>query len=364
MKRCNHTYWLGLCNQGHEVALLQSDRLLALTKEIYDPDTQKPSLIVLIGNTAKSVALRQLFQIKRRRRFHSRRTAEEIHLHLDSSTAFHRPIFVADADLSNQNLRPKSTTAHKYHETTRWTIQGERVPASVPLTDNGVCVYTYLLFPFVDIFCFFSTDLSGFRQTARHVAAWLERCPSPAIPKCTYPRIIIVSDKIPPGTESEAKKSFLWLFREETAKDPLEHFSTIDVVPLMPDGTISDEARHRLLKKRLLNASDEAQQHREDKRLLFSAAHFSALFKYACQHFAETTERPFDFVKASRTHNPIAPDLEEHISYFLKHIKEPSELTDFAVSIIASSFLLDNYPPGAHSKRILWFFMIALLIGI
>lgn len=163
-----------------------------------------------------------------------------------------------------------------------------------------------------------------------------------------------MSEKIPPGTESEVRKAFLWLLREETAKDPFKQLSAINVVSVLPSGKISNEARYRPLKECLLNALEQVRQNRKDTRLLFSAAHFSALFKYACQHFAQTIQQPFNFIKASRTYNPVAPDFKQHISNFLRHVREPSKLTDFTVPIIASSFLFDNYPPGAHCKCILW----------
>jgi len=57
MKRCGHTRWLSLCNHGNDTALLESDRLQTLTSHLPDPDNAQPSLFVLIGNTAKSVAL-------------------------------------------------------------------------------------------------------------------------------------------------------------------------------------------------------------------------------------------------------------------------------------------------------------------
>lgn len=163
--------------------------------------------------------------------------------------------------------------------------------------------------------------------------------------------MIIVSDKVPPGTESEkeARKAFLWLLREETTKDPFEQVSAIEIVALFPAGSMSVEARHRRLKERIMNGSDQVRTNRDDTRTLFSTTHFGSFSKYACGHFAETIDEPFSFIRASRTRNPVAPDLGGHLSTFLKHVTTPSQLTEFAVPIIASSFFLDNYPPGAHS---------------
>ena len=143
------------------------------------------------------------------------------------------------------------------HETTRRAIRCTGRPG-VSLDDSAVSVYTRLLFPFVDVFCFFSADLGGFKQIACHVAAWLEKGSSSILPKCTYLRVIIVSDKILPGAEmeKEARKSFLWLLEEETIKDLFEQISAIDIVAFFPAGTMSDEARHRPLKERLIDGSD------------------------------------------------------------------------------------------------------------
>ena len=84
--------------------------------------------------------------------------------------------------------------------------------------------------------------------------------------------------------------------------------------------------------------------------MLFSGRHLAAFFEYMSDHFGRTIREPFDFVKASRMLNPIAPDLDIYLSNFLKHIKSPKELTDFAALTITSSFLLDHYPPGMHGK--------------
>jgi hypothetical protein len=161
-----------------------------------------------------------------------------------------------------------------------------------------------------------------------------------------------VTEKIPLGShsEKEARTTLLWLLREETTKDVSGQFSSIDIVALFPTGTVSVEARHRLLKERLMSGSDQVRKEREHERLLFSTTHFVAFFRSAYEHFSKCAEKAFDFVQASREYNPVASDLEEHVFNFIKHIRAPEELTDFAAPVIASSLLLDNYPPDAHRK--------------
>ena len=103
MKRCDHSHWLSFATYGNDTTLLESERLRTLTHQMQDPDTQQPSLLVLIGNASKSLALRELFGIKKTG---SKRNADEIHLHLDPSTIFHsRPILLADSHLPQRALR-------------------------------------------------------------------------------------------------------------------------------------------------------------------------------------------------------------------------------------------------------------------
>jgi len=350
MKRCNHSHWLSLGTYGNEISLLESDRLQTLTHHLQDPDTQRPSLFVLIGNTSKSLALRELFRTKKAPRFRSKRHAGEIHLHLDPSRIFHsRPVLIADGDLPQQSLRAKVPVAEKCHEIMRRNLPRA---AAGPVDGTTDSIYSRLLLPFADIFCFFSSDIGGFRQIARHMAAWLDKGQSSTLPRSTYPRIIIVTEKMPVGKEpeKEARKAFLWLLREETTHDLSEQISAINVVALLPKCKVSAEARYRRLKECLLKGSDEVRRNREETRTLFSATHFAALFRYACDHFSQASEEPFDLIKASRKQNPVAKDLAEHLSIFLTHIQSVKELIEFAVPVIASSIFLDNYPPDTHSK--------------
>lgn len=96
MKPCTHTFWLGLENQGGESKLLVSDRAERLTKSIPDYDVQQPSLIVLIGDTTKSIAIREMFGVKRGRGAGFQRS-HGLHLHVEPSNVFRRrPLLIAE----------------------------------------------------------------------------------------------------------------------------------------------------------------------------------------------------------------------------------------------------------------------------
>jgi hypothetical protein len=202
------------------------------------------------------------------------------------------------------------------------------------------------LFPFTDIFCFFCNDLGGFEQVAEHVAGWLENGCQSTLPVNTHPRIVIATEKLPGGTKRVqwAKTAFFQALKEKTAKSLLDHASAIDIVELVPG-----RSRFCRLKTHLLAFSDQARKERESSQALFSLTHFAAFLNSACAHFCKHQE-PFNFIESSREENPVSLDLERHLSRFLEYIKTPDQLIGFAAPVIASSLVLDSYPPDAHRK--------------
>jgi hypothetical protein len=156
--------------------------------------------------------------------------------------------------------------------------------------------------------------------------------------------------------------SLLSLLSEETATDPMDSFSSVDIVALFPCGTISPDARFRALKELLMDRSDEIREARYRSRQLFSVTHFTALLESACEHFATNSSQPFDYIRASRSQNPVAKDLDQHISTFLQSIKTPGELVDFAAPVLGSSLLLDNYLPENHCKIVTPICLIASVL--
>ena len=114
MKQYNHAFWLSLCAQATSTELLVSNRLQNIITYIPNPDVQTPSFLVLIGNTAKNITLRELFGIKRAHQFSIRRGPGEVHLHMDPSSIFGKPLLITDTDLL-ERLAAKISTEY-YHK--------------------------------------------------------------------------------------------------------------------------------------------------------------------------------------------------------------------------------------------------------
>ncbi|KIV98497.1 uncharacterized protein PV09_09699 [Verruconis gallopava] len=345
MKHSQHTSWLSLCSEGNDTYLVISDHLDITTTQIPELDSQRPSLFVPIGNRAKTVTLRELFGAKRNQRLLTKRVPGKIHLHVEACSIFNqRPLLIADSDIPTNTLRAKIPST-KCHETTKQIVQK---PAS--FGEISSINYSQLLQPFVNVFCFFSDDLGGFKNIAHHLATWLELVQESTIPRSTRIWEVIVTEKIPTGVENEkeARKVFLWLPSAETKRDLFEQVSAIDMIELFSAGALSVNACHRLLKERIMSGSDQVRKDRELSRCHFSATHFAAFLASACEHFSWVTNEPFDFIKASREDNPAPQDLDEHLANLLKHIRNPRDLAAFAALAIAFNLLLDSYPP--HSR--------------
>jgi hypothetical protein len=350
MKRCNHSRWLSVCEQSSKPALVQSDRLAALVQGLAAPSVQQPSLFVLVGGAEKSAAMQAVFDIKKDRLPVMNHSRSEIHLHLAPSTALaDRPVLLASCNVRRRPARWAVARQSKCHKETRHALR--QLPPGGEGTNK---VLARLLFPFADVLCFFSDDLGGFRQTAQRLALWLEQSRSSTAAEVPLPGVVIVTSKLPPSAaaEAQAKRAFLWMLEEEMGvelgADLPKQLSAIDVVAIRLRGATWTDAVCRRVKGRLMKQSDQVRRRRAASRALYSATHMAAFLKGAGAHLARSLDAPFDFIHASRLQNPVAPDLAEHLSNFLGCIDSSDQLTEFAAPMIASTMLLDNYPPGAH----------------
>jgi hypothetical protein len=345
MRRCKHTQWLNFVAEGEEIALRISNRLLNITDSLTDPYVQKPSIILLIGNKQKHTTLREIFHVKKTQ---AKRSANEIHLHVDPYSVFDsKPVLLAESDFISSTIR-EEVDKDKCHNVRRVTFQ--RTSTKPDPHSDAASVYLQLLSPFIDVICIFSDDIGGSERVAYHLATWLEHGHTATLPPSPCPRVVIVTERLPLGGEAKAKKDILCSISEQTTKDVSGFVSDIDVVAVRPRGSISSIARYRLLREQLIYGSAVVRSKREDAQMLFSMAHFAALATDACDHFAAKDTEIFNLIQASRVYNTTNPDIKDHLSNFLKHIKSPSELASFAAPIVGSSFLLDSYPPGSHRK--------------
>ncbi|KFY02563.1 hypothetical protein O988_02062 [Pseudogymnoascus sp. VKM F-3808] len=349
MKSCAHSYWFSPSVRDGEVSLTTSDRPQNLLSDLPFADSQQPSLIVLLGTDEKTLALQELVSTKSEQRRSAKRAYGETHLHLDSSTAFSdRPVLFADGNFTTHIKPSRAITSEGCHDVKTRYLPRLRNSLPTDLYEAADQVYARHLLPFTDVFCIFATDFGGLELAAGRLASWLTKGWASSLPPSTRPRIIIVESTSSQEKEPQLLETFLQLLKQKTKQDSSLLFSTIRIVSLLPDGAVSRLARYRRLRECIMNASDQVRSARSASSYLFTATHFFALLDYSCNHLSLTLTKPFNFIRASRTHNPPASDLSQHLVNLLSKITSPNNLKNFAVPLIASSILLDSYPPDMH----------------
>jgi hypothetical protein len=338
MKPCHHPVWLNLCLSSvrHDEAYLEvTDRLRNVLKLASSDST--PSLFLLVGGDAKAVALKELFRVKSR----LRRSAHGVQLAVDCSTGLHeRPLWIAHGAAPAPSI--SGIPPGKCHEITRREIRSEHL--------GGIAhrVYSGLLLPFVDVLCIFADDIGGLEAAAGLLSTWLDDQSRPL--DAVRPHVIVLTEEIPLGREQEAAAQVLRTIGENsTRKSALEFASHIEVVALHPRGSVSDGSRYRLLKERMLRASNDVLKAREDAGMLFSASNFALFLDVACKHFSGSGET-LGPIEASRLYFPISPHFGNHLANFLTFVPSPTEVVEFAAPVIASSLVRDNYRPTSHCE--------------
>jgi hypothetical protein len=373
MRYCKHTQWLGLATNDDDIFLQSTDRLHTILEDLPEPDEQSPSLLVFIGNKSKARAIKELAKTfsppptyalgssqhsdesnsRGQANLNGRRAHGEIHLHIHTPSVFSsRPILLAEGDIPSLDRPRTALAAEKCHETSTTQLNTKAIitPTLSACADK---IYFRLLSPFTDVFCFFADDVGQFRPIVQRLALWLDLGQPATLPKSTRPKVLIVTQRREDaiGDDKTDLRVFKQMLNEETTLDVLEQFSGIHFLSLAArKKDLSNKARHRELFEHLLNFSDRVREARINTQTLFSARHFAAFFHYALNHLAATSSEPFNFIKTSRIENPVASRLGDHLVDFLHNIKTPQKLLEFAIPIIASSFLLNSHPPDMHCK--------------
>ncbi|GKT61251.1 hypothetical protein ColTof3_08590 [Colletotrichum tofieldiae] len=348
MTRCKHTGWLRVSTKDQAYVIESSDRAQRLLDSLPRPDSQYPSTLVLIGNATKRVAMQRLgVDITRP---NTTRGHGEIHLSLAPVGASGgRPTLIADADIPPHKRlgRPrKSTLCHELATRSISTAHSASIPSTA--VASGDHVYNRMLFPFADVVCLFADDVGGVEVVAQRLASWLTlETPSTS---SVRPWLVVVTNG---GEESSARNQLLQAVRKRTNVHASERFHGVRVISLAD--TSPKSLRRRLHSLRWDILSNELSYMAETKRVervlascLFSATHLAGLLRHATAQLGDADAPPLNFLAVSRLDNPVAADLQAHLARFLTHCDSVDTLKRFAVPVIASSFLLDHYPPGMH----------------
>ncbi|KAM3066494.1 hypothetical protein ACMFMG_011992 [Clarireedia jacksonii] len=346
MRSEQYTLWLEPYLRDKEVALQKSGRLGDILSQTHG----EPSLILFVGKSFKSKALRHLATPLRFKQ--SGRHYGEIHLRLDAgaqSTQSNRPLLFADGPIPDLENNIKDTDKCPELEMVSQNLPWARDDLNVALSN----IYTNLLSPFTDVVCLFLSDFGGLASITHFIALWLDSFSNHSISPGCYPRLLIVVEDSPTIKsdkywETRWKTQLARSLRKKTIRSLNQAFSHVSVHRLLINEQVREEFRYLPLKDYLLNESDAIRAARIDQQIHFVGKHFNAFFEYAYKHFIQNTGQHFNFIEASRLSNPVSSDFKRHLLNFFKKFETAEEINEFVLPVVASCIMLDSFPPGMH----------------
>ncbi|KAH6868994.1 acyl transferase/acyl hydrolase/lysophospholipase [Thelonectria olida] len=347
MGRCRHTSWLRLWKAQSELGLEITDRPQRLLEDFQNPDSDRGGLLMLIGNRSKRAAFTTL---RIQNGTLGQRGNGEVHLFASSFKGREAIRFlIADADIPRHGRLPFACRNPPCHN-----VAGERFTARVnpkSASEFSDKLFHKSLFPFADVVCLFVADVGGIEASIRRLASWLDLGRSSTA--SLRPRLFFIVNK----EDEKHARTCLREFKSSIDKSTLEDvFQSVSIlaVPSRPSKNGRHKKRSRtrcwdVLRHEVLRSLEASRETRKRSGYLFSIRHLAAFLHHGATSAAQASAMPFDFIKISRLDRGTAPDLSLHLVNFLNQFRSLATLKQIAIPLIASSLLLDHYPPGMHS---------------
>ncbi|KAL8770679.1 MAG: hypothetical protein Q9209_003747 [Squamulea sp. 1 TL-2023] len=341
MPFCEHVHWLQF-SQQKDPSLIEPGRLQRIFQELANPGSQYPSLVFFVGRKAKDVAIRQLFpwnNVKKSAKADGLATIQAETVSLQTE----HPLLFAESDPFKSPI-PSPGPEHLCHEVRSYPLLWPDYEVDT-LYDH---IHSRLLFLFTDVLCIFADDFLDMDSLIHQLKNWAKLGrPTESFP-AVRPRVIVVRKGVQPSPsplyDLLDQQDLRFNFR---CQELVDYFAAVTVIHLA-DEQISPLARHRRLKELIQRQIEEVRHLRATYGCLYSATHLDGLFTDAVHHTTRNIDRPFDFLLSSRKGNSDFTHYTEHISTFLRATALSDVAQRSSASYIASTILLDAYPPGMH----------------
>ncbi|KAI8414191.1 hypothetical protein FOFC_03800 [Fusarium oxysporum] len=209
-------------------------------------------------------------------------------------------------------------------------------------TQSHGLLFSRLLYPFVDIFCFYSYGPSDLTKVARWIATW----PSQNGPLWKPSLMVLLCEKhlLRPDAAAVAERLFTSTITALTSNSLDFYFTDSWFLPT------ADSSSSALIQARFREHLAVVRQRRRESGLLLSVEHTNALFERAFESAGTLYHQPIDLIRSARRDIPVSTELADHLVQFMSHIPSPKDLISFASPIIASSLFCDHYLPDMHCK--------------
>lgn len=314
-----------------EIRLFDTGRMSQLVRELSNPNKQYPSSILLIGGATRARALREIFPLNNLGKGSCDGVAS---LRVDNSSIYSdNPIFFAESNPLQKV--PFVTKARRIDENesfpVQWALENEQLSS---------VLHARLFCLFADVVCVFADDFPSFPQVIDLLGSWAAVGSASDISVRLRVVILRHGDEATPSPAPTETDDMVSLGN---------FFSSIKVYCLASK-ELSPLARFGWVKGLFLKEMDEMRIIRRSLACLYSATHMSEFFRIAVAHTAASINQPFDFISTTRRGNEILPDFVGHVSRFLKLGEIHKVPRQALMKFIASTIMLDAYPPRMHGK--------------
>ena len=329
---CKHKTWLRISrNSKLEIQVQVTDQFSRLLGQSRGK-TVAPGVALLLGGKLKDEALENLGVTAKSA------LKGELHLHSVGDLASAGVIIAEGAALQHcRNLAPwRSQQCHEVHDT---------ILTHETRMEKGIDrVYNHLVLPFVDIVCIFVDDLGGLRATAQQLKSWINDNTSSCSP--LLPEVLLVAKE-----ENASLGNFMRYLGKGTWENRFSRFKLVKLSKRCSLRTAeydTEKPHWDVFLKQLTRRHKIFAHQRVAKGCSFSAVHVDAFFRMATRSL--DSNEPIDFIKMSRASNPVPEDMAVCFSQFLRTLRSMEKLRLFAIPVIASTIIFDQYPPGMHRK--------------
>lgn len=217
------------------------------------------------------------------------------------------------------------------------------IPGWDSFTETEDFIYSQLLYPFVDVFCFYSYSVVDLESLARRVASWVHGGTHNRLGDS--PRLVVVlqGDHWQRGhADVTAEIRFTNLLSDLGVQHWDQFFSDVDFL-LIPNSDTFSNLRPYLDQHVLVS-----RRSREEAQSLFTLEHFKELFSRAMDASRNQPSYQFDIIKATRRDFPVTSELAVHLNNFLGYIELAEDLRPFGALVIASALLMDHFTADMH----------------
>ena len=346
MNLCDHQTWLQV-SKTQELTIHDTGRLARLLQELAHPESQRPSLLILIGRKAKEIAIREMFPWNNVRKGKRDGIAT---LRVETSTiGAENPILFAESDpFAAINLEPE--TSFLCHQTFAHPVQWQD-HCTASIYD---LIHSRLLCIFADVLCIFADDFEDLEQVADQLKRWAMLGREAHKQGRTHCKVIIVKSGHGPSPSPTYDILERMNVQFSLLRQDLMDFYVSVVVLNLVDDQVSPLARHRRLKELLRQQIDEMCALRRDQGCLYSAVHMNRFFTDALLHLVRTIHEPFNFLQANCRGGQSRRNKEAHFRNFFELCRMVDAPQDAVTFSVASTILFDAYPKGSHSKNVLF----------